>query len=85
MTRDEEIEAQRAQQLLEDPLLQRLFAEEYKAAVAELLTVRDATPEADAKRRELIDRANTINGALGRLDRLVRVKQQAIRPRPQVA
>ncbi len=85
MTREEEIEAHRAQQLLDDPLLQRMFGDLGKECIEQLVLTTDATPEADLKRRELIDRYNTINGVLGHLGRKTTALRQASRPKPGIA
>lgn len=86
MTREEEIEAIRAKQILEDPLFKRMVADEVGAVYEELLMTRDATPEADAKRRELIERVVAVNNVAARLMAKARVLElaEAKRQRPQI-
>ncbi len=85
MTQDEEIEAHHCRQLAEDPVLKKMFNTEIGLCFDELLQTKDATPEGDAKRRELIDRINTIRGVQSRLAMGDALLKQSLRPMRQVA
>jgi hypothetical protein len=81
--RDHVVRANRATQLLEDPLLIEMFAQAEQAAYAELLSARGWG--ADRKRRALVERINIIREIPDHLRTVVALGQTASRTRPGVA